>query len=115
MALAIVIDNVGEALSIGELIRSEGRETGRRLAIRLLGCTGVIGAALLGSGLAEWFLLRWLPAPALGFCFAVGAGGMFYLTITDLVPDAAERQYQQSGAVAAATGFAVIFALSQLR
>jgi ZIP family zinc transporter len=37
---------------------------------------------------------------------------MFYLTITDLVPQAEERHYQQSGAIATAAGFVTIFALS---
>ena len=38
-----------------------------------------------------WFLLRGLPEPVLGCLFAVGADGMFYLTITDLMPQAEER------------------------
>jgi ZIP family zinc transporter len=40
---------------------------------------------------------------------------MFYLTITDLVPQAEERQYQQSAAIAAGLGFMTIFVLSSLR
>jgi ZIP family zinc transporter len=32
-----------------------------------------------------------LPEPLLGFLFGVGAGGMLYLTISDLLPDAEER------------------------
>ena len=112
IALAIVIDNLSEGLSIGEIIRAEPADQGHGQAWRILGWTGLIGASLFGSALAGWFLLRGLPEPVLGFLFAVGAGGMFYLTITDLVPQAEERHYQQSGAVATAAGFATIFVLS---
>jgi ZIP family zinc transporter len=54
-----------------------------------------------------------LPEPLLGFLFGVGAGGMLYLTINDLLPDAGERHYQQSSALALATGFILVFVLSQ--
>jgi ZIP family zinc transporter len=37
---------------------------------------------------------------------------MFYLTVTDLVPEAEQRHYQQSAAVAIGAGFMTIFALS---
>jgi hypothetical protein len=37
---------------------------------------------------------------------------MFSLTITDLVPQAEKRQYQQPGAIAVAPGFLTIFVLS---
>jgi ZIP family zinc transporter len=112
IALAILVDNVSEGLSIGELIRAEQTGDGRAEKRRVLGWTGLIGLAVFVSALAGWLFLRDLPSAVLGFLFAVGAGGMFYLTITDLVPQAEERQYQQSGAIAAGLGFAVIFCLS---
>jgi len=114
VALAIMIDNVSEGLSIGELIRSDAATGGEAgAARRILRWTGLIGVSLLGSALVGWFLLRGLPGPALGFLFATGAGGMFYLTVTDLVPQAEERHYQQSAALAMAVGFLVILALSR--
>jgi zinc transporter ZupT len=42
----------------------------------------------------------------------VGAGGMFYLCVTELVPEAESRQYQQSSALAAAAGFVAIMLLA---
>ena len=39
---------------------------------------------------------------------------MFYLTITDLVPEAEARQYQQSAGLACGAGFMTIFVLSNL-
>jgi ZIP family zinc transporter len=114
VGVAIVIDNIAEALSIGELIRAQGGDGGKRPVRRVLAWTGLIGASLLSSALIGWFALRGLPTSVLGVLFAVGAGGMFYLTVSDLVPEAEERHYQQSAAVAMGTGFVTIFALSHL-
>lgn len=111
---AIVIDNIAEALSIGELIRAQGEHGGKRPVGRVLKWTGLIGASLLSSALIGWFALKGLPKPVLGFLFAAGGGGMFYLTVTDLVPEAEERHYQQSSAVAMGLGFMTIFALSEM-
>lgn len=113
IALAVVIDNLSEGLSVGEIIRSEP-ESGRGQGRRVLGWTGGIGAALFFSALAGWLLLRGLPVPILGSLFGIGAGGMFYLVVTDLVPEAEDRQYQQSAAVAMTAGFLTIFTLSDL-
>lgn len=114
IGLAIAIDNLSEGLSIGELVRNEAGDSGRGVARRVLGWTGLISAADLVATLAGWFLLRGLSQPILGCLLAVGGGGMFYLTITELVPQAEEWHYQQSGAVATAAGFLLIFALSTL-
>jgi ZIP family zinc transporter len=113
IALAIVIDNVAEGLSIGLLVRDDQNPKQNSLRRAVL-WTGLIGASLLGSTLIGWLLLRGMPAPILGFLFAAGGGGMFYLTVTTLVPEAEERQYQQSGALAMGAGFVTILALGAL-
>jgi ZIP family zinc transporter len=110
VGLAVAIDNVSEALSIGELARAE---SGDRLARRVLGWTGLIGVAVFSSAMAGWFFLRDLPPAALGGLLGLGAGGMFYLTVTDLVPTAEAHQFQQSAAIAVAAGFLLMFALAQ--
>jgi zinc transporter, ZIP family len=51
VALSIMVDNVSEALSIGELIRDEEGGKGADVWRRILGWTGLIGAALLVSAL----------------------------------------------------------------
>ena len=114
VALAIAIDNFSEGLAIGELIRGGEGEKGRAATVRILGWTGVIGIAIFSSTIAGWYFLRDLPQPVLGFLFGSGAGGMFYLTVTDLIPEAEERQYQQLAAVAMAAGFMLILALSRV-
>ncbi|MGQ0560606.1 MAG: ZIP family metal transporter [Gemmatimonadota bacterium] len=112
VALAIAIDNLGEGLSIGALIQRKHAGKGSARA-RILGWTSLVGAAVFVSSIAGWLALRRLSEPIIGFLFAVGAGAMFYLTITQLVPEAEEHHYQQSAAISMAVGFIAIFALSR--
>lgn len=109
--LAIGVDNLAEALSIGELQREETRE---RFAWPILKWTGLIGLSLFASALAGWFLFRDLSDRMLGLLLATGAGGMFYLTVTDLIPEAEEHQYQESAAIAVAAGFLTVFVFSEM-
>ena len=82
VALAIVIDNLTEALSIAELIRDrQDDKQGRPAVWRIVKWTGLIGLSLFSSALAGWFFLRGLSLSVLGFLFAVGGGGMLYLTV----------------------------------
>lgn len=114
VGLAIVIDNLSEGLAIGEVIRAEALHRERPPTARVLGWKSLVGGAVLVSALAGWFLLHDLARPMLGLLLGAGAGGMFYLTVTDLVPEAEERQYQQLSAVAMGVGFLTILALSSL-
>jgi ZIP family zinc transporter len=109
--LAIGIDNVAEALSIGALQREDDP---KHHVWPTLKWTGLIGVTLVASALTGWFALRGLSENVLGFLLAVGAGGMLYLTITDLVPEAEDHAYQESGAISLAVGFLTIFILSTL-
>ena len=99
-------------MSIGDLIQEKGGEHQVR---RILGWTGLIGVSLFVSAMAGGFLLRDLSPGMLGFLLAVGAGAMFYLTMTELVPEAESHQFQQSSAVAAGVGLLVIFTLSRMQ
>ncbi len=113
VGIAIAIDNISEAMSIGTMIRSgkEGDARSRRwLTLRW---TGLIGVSLFVSALVGWFVLKAVPPEWLGLLSAVGAGAVFYLASTELLPEAESHQYQQSGGLAAAAGFLVIMVLSQ--
>jgi zinc transporter, ZIP family len=112
IGLAIVVDNVAEALSIGELIRAQGESEGQ--ARRILGWTGLIGAAVFVAALCGWYFLQGLTRAALGALLAAGAGGMLYLTVTDLVPEAETRQYQQSAALALGCGFLLSLVMARV-
>jgi ZIP family zinc transporter len=112
VGLAIALDNAAEGLSIGELALERGPRDGS--ARRILFWTGLIGVSLFVSAVAGWFLLRGLSPDVLGFLIAAGAGGMFYLTVTQLVPEAESHQFNQSAAFAIAAGFLIVFALSRL-
>lgn len=113
IAIAILIDNVSEALSIGLLVRDQTRRNWSEAVWHTLKWTGLIGLSLLSSALGGWFFLRGVSQSVLGLLLAAGGGGMFYLTVTDLLPEAEERHYQQSAAVAASAGFMTIYILSQ--
>ena len=80
----------------------------------MLGWTGLIGMALFVSAMCGWFFLRGLSPKTLGILLAGGAGAMFYLTVTQLVPEAESHQFEQSSAIAMAAGLLVIFSLSRL-
>jgi ZIP family zinc transporter len=111
VGLAVAIDNFSEAMSIGELVHAHKGASPKR---RIFFWTGLIGFAVFVSAILGWFLLRDLPSDVLGLLLASGAGGMFYLTITELVPAAESHQFNQSSAIATAAGFLLIFALSNL-
>ena len=111
VGVAILVDNVSEALSIGELVREESPDTYRW---RTLKWTGLIGVSLFVPAMAGWFFLHGLSGGPLGFLLATGAGGMFYLTVTDLVPEAEWHHYQQSSAIAIAAGFLTILVFSEM-
>jgi ZIP family zinc transporter len=98
-------------MSIGELVLGEGKEKATR---RILFWTSLIGASLLASAMLGWFVLKGLPEAVLGVLLAMGAGGMFYLTVTDLVPEAEAHQFQQSAALAIGAGFLAVMILSEL-
>ena len=106
---AIILDNLVEGMSIAEIIRAE-RPDGA--SWQMLAWTGVIGFALFSAATLGRFVLGDMAGGVTGTLLAIGAGGMFYLTVTDLLPRSAKTQFQQSAALAAATGFLLMFAIS---
>jgi ZIP family zinc transporter len=106
---AIILDNLVEGMSIAEIIRAERPDDAGQ---QIFAWTGLIGVALFASATVGWLALRDISEGIMGTLLAIGAGGMFYLTVTDLLPRSAKTQYQQSAALAAATGFLLMFALS---
>jgi zinc transporter, ZIP family len=114
VASAIVVDNFSGALSLGEMTRDNPEFRGRAALLRVLRWTSLIGISLFAATLAGWMLLSGVGKPVLGFSFAAGAGAMFYLTMTDLVPASEERHYQRSAGIATAAGFLFLLALGHL-
>jgi zinc transporter, ZIP family len=148
VALAIAIDNISEAMSIGEMVwdekdakadraneesngkagkggrgkdgeggqggtKGDGAKGGRQQSLRIMGWTSLIGFSLIVSAIIGWLLLRSLPADWLGFLSAAGAGAIFYLSATSLLPEAESHQYQQSSGLSAATGFLGMLVLTE--
>ncbi len=112
VALAIAVDNISEALSIGELARKEDVGSGGRREVMFW--TGLIGLSLAVSAFAGYLLLRGIAPEWQGLLTAIGAGAMFYVATGDLVPEAEENQFQQSGALATGAGFVTMLVISQL-
>jgi ZIP family zinc transporter len=112
VGLAIAMDNFSEGLSIGELLRAGPPRRMEANIREILGWTSTIGIVLVLSSLIGWMFLRGVPDDLVAFLFATGAGGMFYLTVTDLLPQAEARQYQESSAIANGAGFVLIFIIS---
>jgi ZIP family zinc transporter len=115
LALAIAIDNLSEAFSIGTLIRDEakGRPAAEaHLSRGIFIWSAAPGVSVFVSSLLGWALFRGLSNGTLAALLAIGAGSLFYLTVTDFIPEAEERHYQQSAALAVAAGFLVMYVLS---
>jgi ZIP family zinc transporter len=114
LGLAIAVDNVSEAFSIGAMIRDDAGQHGSQtyLARRIFIWSSAPGVSVFLSALIGWALLGGLSDLVLAALLAVGAGSLFYLTVTDFIPEAEERHYEQSAAVAAAIGFVVMYTLS---
>lgn len=115
LALAIAIDNVTESFSVGAMIRDRAMQEGGdqpHLARTVVAWSAAPGLVVFCSAILGWALLGGLSDSALGVMLAFGGGALFYLAVTDFIPEAEERQYQQSGAVGAAVGFLAIYALS---
>jgi zinc transporter, ZIP family len=111
VAIAIAVNNVSEALSIGELAFDEAEIKHKRRQVLIW--TGVIGLALVVSAFAGFLLLRGIPAEWRGFLTAVGAGAMFYLATAGLIPEAESHQFEQSGGLAAAAGFLTMLVIAE--
>lgn len=112
IGVALLIDNISEALSIGALAQAEEEDNARK---SVMIWTSAIGGALFVSAILGWLVLRGLPQWALGALLATGAGAMFNLTISDLLPEAESRQFQRSSTVATGIGFLVSMVLAHLR
>lgn len=114
IAAAIAVDNLSEGLSIGELVRADPRLDRSGQTRRTLTWTGLIAMSIFVPALLGWSLLQGLPLAVLSMLLAFGAGGMLYLTITQLLPTGHARHYRQSAAIATALGFLVVLVLSVL-
>lgn len=114
VGVAVLINNLGESIAIGEMFReeSDGDVSSARRSTLLW--TGTIAVVMVVSALLAWLLLQDLTIEILGMIFALGAGGLLYLTLSDLLPEAHERNYQHSGALAGGLGFAVILVVGGL-
>jgi ZIP family zinc transporter len=110
LAIAVAIDNLSEGLSLGTLAEKTGGTEGGHVLRWSVG----VGVTTVAAALAGWFVLRSMPPAVHAAVFAAGGGGMLYLTVTELVPEAEAEQYQQSSAVATALGFLVILILSEV-
>jgi ZIP family zinc transporter len=114
VALAIGIDNLGEGMGIGELVRDETPEASAAWR-RTVAWTAAIGLSLFGASMVGWLALRDLPAEAVGALLSAGGGAMLYLTWSSLLPEGEARQYQGSATLASGAAFALMLVLTAIR
>lgn len=114
VGLAIFVDNISEGLAIGELFRQEARGDVSRARRPAFVWTTIIGLALFVPAVLGWLLIRDLTAEVQGVLVAAGGGAMVYLTLSDLLPEAQERHYQQSAAVAAGAALILVLVFSTM-
>lgn len=97
VGLAIVLDNISEALSIGEMVFDTDKDKPKNTQQwEVIKRTGLIGISLLVSAVGGYFLLSKLSEFWHGSLTALGAGSMFYLATTGLVPEAESHQFEKS-------------------
>jgi ZIP family zinc transporter len=123
LAIAITIDNLSEGLSLSTLPEDTGDDTDTEIeqengqgshSGRPLWWSVGIGVVTVIAAVVGWFALRGAPAAVHGGVFAAGGGAIFYLTITELVPEAESEHYQESSAVATGIGLLVILILAEM-
>ncbi len=112
VAATIAVDNFGEGLSIGELVRTEREAYPGQHLRRVLFWTGLIGVIVIVQTLVGWSVLRGVSPSLQGFMFGVPAGGMLYLAITELVPGSQKRHFQQSAGLATLGGVLIVMVLA---
>lgn len=113
VGLAIVVDNLSEGIAIAELFREQAGDP-RRVRRPALIWTSLVGLALFVPAVMAWLLLGRVNPDLHAVLLAAGAGGLLYLTLTDLLPEAQQRHYQQSAAVAGGAAFALVMVISRL-
>jgi ZIP family zinc transporter len=114
VGLAIALDNISEALSIGEMVFDTDKDKPKGAQRwEVIKWTGLIGISLLVSAVGGYFLLSKLPEFWQGSLTALGAGAMFYLATTGLVPEAESHQFEKSSGLAAVAGFMMMIVITQ--
>lgn len=114
VGIAIALDNISEALSIGEMVFDEDKGQPKvKQRWEVIKWTGLIGLSLFVAALVGYFVLSSLPEYLQGALAAVGAGAMFYLATTGPVPEAESHQFEKSGGLAAAVGFLAMMVITQ--
>jgi ZIP family zinc transporter len=114
VGLAIALDNISEALSIGEMVFDTDKgKPKQEQRWEVMKWTGLIGISLFVSAVGGYFLLSKLPEFWQGSLTALGAGAMFYLATTGLVPEAESHQFEKSSGLATAAGFMAMIMITQ--
>lgn len=114
LGIAIAIDNVAEALSIGELVFDTQKDKSlKQQRWEVIKWTSLIGLSLILSALAGYFVLSQLPPFWQGALTAVGAGAMFYLATTGLVPESESHQFEKSSGLSSCACFIAIIVVTQ--
>ena len=105
LALGIALQNFPEGAIVSMPLRAEGMPKGKTFLYGVLsGVVEPIGAILI-------LLAAGVFVPVLPYLLSFAAGAMFYVVIEELVPEMAEGNHSNIGAVCFALGFVLMMAL----
>lgn len=113
IALTIAVDNFAEGLAIGAVMQNRGRARKRAMA-RTLGWTSLIGGTVVVAALTAWVLFSGAGREVVAILLSFVAGGLLYLTITQIIPGAQVLRHEREVGISAGLGFIAVLVLSSL-
>lgn len=113
IALTIAVDNFAEGLAIGAVMRNRGRAR-KRATARTLGWTSLIGGTVVVAALTAWILFSGAGREVVAILLSFVAGGLLYLTITQIIPEAQVLRHEREVGISAGLGFIAVLVLSSL-
>lgn len=105
LSIGIAIQNFPEGAIISMPLRAAGAGRGRAFLY------GVLSGAVEPAGAVLTILAAGVIVPAMPFLLSFAAGAMMYVVVEELIPEMAEGEHSNIGALLFALGFTMMMAL----